>query len=51
MLAETGADGRLTRRGLAEAGRQRQIIVFTHHQHVADLAAAIDGHAIDVMRL
>ena len=36
---------------LAEAGRQRQIIVFTHHQHVADLANAIDGHAIDVMRL
>lgn len=36
---------------LAAAGRQRQIIVFTHHQHVADLAAAIDGHAIDVLRL
>ncbi|MDB5655947.1 MAG: hypothetical protein JWQ94_3560 [Tardiphaga sp.] len=36
---------------LAAAGRQRQIIVFTHHQHVADLAAAVEGHDVDVMRL
>jgi chromosome segregation protein len=36
---------------LAAAGRQRQIIVFTHHQHVADLAAAVEGQDVDVMRL
>lgn len=36
---------------LAAAGRARQIIVFTHHRHVADLAAAIPGHAIDIVRL
>jgi chromosome segregation protein len=36
---------------LAAAGGLRQIIVFTHHQHVADLAAGIEGHAVDVLRL
>ncbi|MDB5616559.1 YhaN family protein [Tardiphaga sp.] len=36
---------------LAAAGRQRQVIVFTHHQHVADLAVAIEGHDVDVMKL
>jgi uncharacterized protein YhaN len=36
---------------LAAAGRLRQIIVFTHHQHVADLAAAIEGQAVDVLKL
>ncbi len=36
---------------LAAAGRQRQIIVFTHHQHVADFAAAVEGHEVDVMKL
>jgi uncharacterized protein YhaN len=36
---------------LAAAGGARQIIVFTHHRHVADLAAAMPGHAIDILRL
>lgn len=36
---------------LAAAGRARQIIVFTHHRHVAELAEAVDGHIVDVIRL
>ncbi|MEH2472417.1 uncharacterized protein YhaN [Nitrobacteraceae bacterium AZCC 2161] len=36
---------------LAAAGRERQMIVFTHHQHVGDLAAAMRGHAVEVIQL
>ena len=36
---------------LATAGRARQIIIFTHHRHVADLAEAVEGHVVDVVRL
>ncbi|MET0878637.1 MAG: AAA family ATPase, partial [Tardiphaga sp.] len=36
---------------LAAAGRERQMIVFTHHQHVAELARAVPGHAVEVVTL
>jgi chromosome segregation protein len=36
---------------LAEYGAQRQVVVFTHHQHVADLARAVEGSAIDVLEM
>ncbi|MDB5505135.1 MAG: hypothetical protein JWR89_5037, partial [Tardiphaga sp.] len=36
---------------LAAAGRERQMIVFTHHQHVAELARAVPGHAVEVIAL
>jgi chromosome segregation protein len=35
---------------LAEYGRRRQVIVFTHHRHVADLARRA-GEAIDVVEM
>lgn len=35
---------------LAAAGRDRQMILFTHHRHVADLAAA-HGDGVEVIRL
>ena len=35
---------------LAAAGRDRQMILFTHHRYVADLAAA-QGDGVDVIRL
>jgi chromosome segregation protein len=35
---------------LAEYGRRRQVIVFTHHRHVADLARAA-GEGIDVVEM
>jgi uncharacterized protein YhaN len=34
---------------LVEAGRARQIILFTHHRHVADLARALPGEAVDLI--
>ncbi len=40
-----------TLRLLAEAGRQRQMILFTHHRHVADLAAALPDHQVDLIEL
>ncbi|WP_022720553.1 YhaN family protein [Rhodopseudomonas sp. B29] len=40
-----------TLRLLAEAGRQRQMILFTHHRHVAELAATVDGHQVDLIEL
>lgn len=40
-----------TLRLLAAAGRERQMIVFTHHRHVADLAASLTQHHIDVIDL
>jgi len=36
---------------LAAAGGARQIIIFTHHRHVAELAEAVEGHIVDVVRL
>ena len=36
---------------LAEFGRGRQAIVFTHHRHVADLAAAAGNPAIEVLTI
>jgi uncharacterized protein YhaN len=40
-----------TLRLLAAAGRERQIILFTHHRHVADLAASLQEHRIDIIGL
>jgi len=34
-----------------EAGRARQIILFTHHRHVADLARALPGEVVDLIEL
>jgi chromosome segregation protein len=36
---------------LAEFGRARQVILFTHHLHVADLAVAAGDPAIEVLRI
>jgi uncharacterized protein YhaN len=46
-------DGRAlaTLRLLASAGQQRQIILFTHHRHIADLARSLDGDDIDLINL
>lgn len=40
-----------TLRLLAAAGEQRQIILFTHHRHVADLARDVPGYLIDFIDL
>lgn len=40
-----------TLRLLAAAGRQRQMILFTHHRHVADLALSLADHQVDVIDL
>ncbi|WP_346294700.1 AAA family ATPase [Rhodopseudomonas sp. P1] len=40
-----------TLRLLAEAGRQRQIILFTHHRHVAELAQSLPDHQVDLVEL
>jgi len=36
---------------IAQFGRERQAILFTHHRHVADIAAQIVDAKIDVVRL
>jgi uncharacterized protein YhaN len=36
---------------LAIAGGHRQIILFTHHQHVADMARTLSSHPIDIIAL
>ncbi len=36
---------------IAEFGRARQPILFTHHRHVADIAAALPGASVDVIAL
>jgi uncharacterized protein YhaN len=36
---------------LAAAGARQQIIVFTHHRHVAELAAALPNAAADIIAL
>jgi hypothetical protein len=36
---------------LAAASQQRQIILFTHHKHVADLAGSLQDHPVDVIGL
>jgi len=40
-----------TLRLLATAGGQRQMIVFTHHRHVVDLAASLTGCSVDLINL
>ncbi len=45
--ARTGATLRL----LAAAGERQQIILFTHHRHVAEIAEAMPGRRIDVIEL
>ncbi|HEY0331023.1 MAG TPA: AAA family ATPase [Rhodopseudomonas sp.] len=40
-----------TLRLLAEAGQQRQIILFTHHRHVAELAKSLNDHPIELIEL
>ncbi|ABD86749.1 AAA family ATPase [Rhodopseudomonas palustris] len=40
-----------TLRLLAEAGQQRQIILFTHHRHVADLARSLNDRPIELIEL
>jgi uncharacterized protein YhaN len=47
-------DGRRTLamlRLLATACRQRQIILFTHHRHVVDLALSVGEQLIDVIEI
>jgi uncharacterized protein YhaN len=36
---------------LTEAGRARQVILFTHHRHVAELARALPGEVADLIEL
>jgi chromosome segregation protein len=36
---------------LAEFGKARQAIVFTHHRHVAEIAARLSGVSADVVEL
>ncbi len=36
---------------LANFGRNRQVILFTHHRHVADLAGTVTGHVVDIVHL
>jgi uncharacterized protein YhaN len=36
---------------LAAAGHRQQIILFTHHRHVVDLAKSIQGYQIDLIAL
>ena len=36
---------------LAAAGQRQQIILFTHHRHVVDLANSIQDHQIDLIDL
>lgn len=36
---------------LSTAGGQRQIILFTHHQHVVDMAQSLPGYPIEVVTL
>lgn len=40
-----------TLRLLAAAGRQRQMILFTHHRHVAELAQSLPDHQVDLVEL
>ncbi|NVN84939.1 MAG: AAA family ATPase [Rhodopseudomonas sp.] len=40
-----------TLRLLADAGRRHQIVLFTHHRHVVELAKSVQGHAIDLIEL
>jgi uncharacterized protein YhaN len=40
-----------TLRLLAGAGAGRQIILFTHHRHVAELAESLTEHRVDVIDL
>ncbi|WP_047307802.1 YhaN family protein [Rhodopseudomonas palustris] len=40
-----------TLRLLAAAGQQRQMILFTHHRHVAELAQSLPDHQVDLVEL
>lgn len=40
-----------TLRLLASAGQQRQMILFTHHRHVFDLAASLQSAQVDLIEL
>jgi chromosome segregation protein len=40
-----------TLRLLAAAGQKRQIILFTHHRHVAELARSVREHKVDVINM
>ncbi len=40
-----------TLRLFAAAGRQRQVILFTHHRHVVDLARSVQDEIVDVIEL
>ncbi|MGB3506792.1 MAG: chromosome segregation protein SMC, partial [Xanthobacteraceae bacterium] len=40
-----------TLRLLAAGGAHRQIILFTHHRHVVELARAVSDHRIDCVAL
>ena len=40
-----------TLRLLAAAGAQRQVILFTHHRHVVDLAKSVPSPIVDVIEL
>jgi len=40
-----------TLRLLAAAGQKHQIILFTHHRHVAEIGMSIAGHKIDLIEL
>ncbi len=40
-----------TLRLLADSGQRRQMILFTHHRHVADLAQSVKGRVVDVIEL
>jgi uncharacterized protein YhaN len=36
---------------LATAGQRQQVIVFTHHRHVVDLATSLQEHQVDIVNL
>jgi uncharacterized protein YhaN len=36
---------------LASAGQNRQVILFTHHRHIAGLAKSVKDQAIDLIEL
>lgn len=36
---------------LATTGQRQQVILFTHHRHVVDLATSLQGHLVDIVDL
>jgi chromosome segregation protein len=52
LLASFDDDHTLaTLRLLAAAGKQRQIILFSHHRHVANLAQSVQDHMVGGVHL